>query len=98
MVNRQVWESWTEEDRAIVGDAAREAAERQIVIARKGVTPDDPSMLKDIEGHGVTVTALTPEQHDAFVEVTKPVFEKWKKTIGADLVDQAQRDIAARPQ
>ncbi|MDS1139812.1 DctP family TRAP transporter solute-binding subunit [Pusillimonas sp. SM2304] len=96
VVNKQVWESWTEEDRKIVRQAAIDAAEQEIVIARKGVTPEDPSMLKDIEGHGVTVTSLTPEQHEAFVQVTKPVFEKWKKTIGEDLVDQAQKDIAAR--
>ncbi|AEC21551.1 hypothetical protein PT7_3011 [Pusillimonas sp. T7-7] len=96
VVNKQVWESWTEEDRKIVREAAIEAGKQEIVIARKGVTPEDPSMLKDIESHGVTVTSLTPEQHDAFVKVTKPVFEKWKKTIGEDLVDQAQKDIAAR--
>lgn len=96
VVNKQVWESWTEADRKIVQEAAIEAAKQEIVIARKGVTPEDPSMLKEIEGHGVTVTSLTPEQHDAFVKVTQPVFEKWKKTIGEDLVSQAQKDIAAR--
>jgi len=98
VVNRQVWESWTEEDRAIVRDAAIEAAEREIVIARKGVTPEDSSMLQEIEEQGVTITTLTPEQHAAFVEITKPVFDKWKKTIGEDLVEQAQKDIAARAQ
>ncbi|MGB6103938.1 MAG: DctP family TRAP transporter solute-binding subunit [Pusillimonas sp.] len=96
VVNKQVWESWTEEDRKIVHEAAIEAGKQEIVIARRGVTPEDPSMLKDIEGHGVTVTSLTPEQHEAFVQVTKPVFDKWKKTIGEELVDQAQKDIAAR--
>lgn len=96
VVNKQVWESWTDEDRKIVGEAAKEAAAREIKIARKGVTPDDPSMLKEIESHGVTITSLTPEQHDAFVQATQPVFDKWKKTIGEDLVNQAQKDIAAR--
>src|SRR5690606_30985987 len=96
VVNKQVWESWSEEDRKIVAEAAKEAAERQIVISRKGVTPDDPSLLKEIEGHGVTVTSLTPEQHQAFVDATKNVFEKWKKTIGEDLVSQAQKDIENR--
>lgn len=96
VVNKQIWESWTDEDRDIVADAAKEAAAREIDIARKGVTPDDPSMLKEIEGHGVTVTSLTSEQHDAFVNATQPVFDKWKKTIGEDLVNQAQKDIAAR--
>lgn len=96
VVNKDVWQSWTEEDRKIVREAAIEAGKQQIVIARKGVTEEDSSLLKEIESHGVTVTHLTPEQHDAFVEVTKPVFDKWKKTIGEDLVAQAQKDIAAR--
>lgn len=96
VVNKQVWESWTEADRKIVREAAIEAGKQEIVIARKGVTPEDPSMLKDIESHGVTVTSLTPEQHQAFVKATQPVFDKWKKTIGEDLVSQAQKDIANR--
>ncbi|HUH61251.1 MAG TPA: DctP family TRAP transporter solute-binding subunit [Candidimonas sp.] len=96
VVNKQVWESWSEADRKIVREAAVEAGKQEIVIARKGVTPEDPSMLKEIEGHGVTVTTLTPEQHDAFVKATQPVFDKWKKTVGEDLVAQAQKDIAAR--
>ncbi len=96
VVNKQVWESWTPEDQKIVREAAIEAGKKEIAIARKGVTPEDPSLLKQIESHGVTVTSLTPEQHDAFVKVTQPVFDKWKKTVGEDLVDQAQKDIAAR--
>jgi TRAP-type C4-dicarboxylate transport system substrate-binding protein len=96
VVNKQVWESWTEADRKIVREAAIEAGKQEIILARKGVTPEDPTMLKDIESHGVTVTSLTPAQHDAFVKATQPVFDKWKKTIGADLVSQAQKDIANR--
>jgi len=96
VVNKQVWESWTEADRKIVGEAAKEAAERQIVISRKGVTPEDDSLLKEIEGLGVTVTSLTPEQHQAFVDATKSVFDKWKKNIGEELVNQAQKDIENR--
>jgi len=98
VVNKQVWESWSEADRKIVREAAIEAGKQEIALARKGVTPEDPSILKDIESHGVTVTSLTPEQHEAFVKVTQPVFDKWKKTVGEDLVSQAQKDIAARKQ
>lgn len=96
VVNKQVWESWTEEDRKIVRQAALDAAKQEIAIARKGVTPEDPSLLKQIEGHGVTVTSLTADQHAAFVKATQPVFEKWKKTIGEDLVNQAVKDIENR--
>ncbi|MBP6019675.1 MAG: DctP family TRAP transporter solute-binding subunit [Burkholderiaceae bacterium] len=96
VVNKQVWESWTEADRKIVQEAAQEAAKQEIVIARTGVTPEDPAMLKEIEAQGVTVTSLTPEQHDAFAKATQPVFDKWKKTIGEDLVNQALKDIENR--
>jgi tripartite ATP-independent transporter DctP family solute receptor len=96
VVNKQVWESWSEEDRKIVRQAAIDAGKQEIAIAREGVTPEDPALLKQIEGHGVTVTSLTADQHAAFVKATQPVFEKWKKTIGDDLVSQAQKDIQNR--
>ncbi|OZI56648.1 DctP family TRAP transporter solute-binding subunit [Bordetella genomosp. 4] len=96
VVNREVWESWSEADRKIVREAAIEAGKKEIAIARKGVTPEDPSLLKEIEGHGVTVTSLTEEQHKAFVAVTKPVYDKWKSRVGEDLVNMAEKAIAAR--
>ncbi|WP_459614288.1 DctP family TRAP transporter solute-binding subunit [Bordetella sp. 2513F-2] len=96
VVNREVWQSWSEQDREIVRQAAIEAGRQQVQIARKGVTPEDPSLLKEIEGHGVTVTALTPAQHAEFVAATKPVYDKWKTQIGKDLVEMAEKAIAAR--
>jgi TRAP-type C4-dicarboxylate transport system substrate-binding protein len=96
VVNREVWNSWSEKDRDIVRQAALDAGKQQIVIARKGVTPEDPSLLKEIEGHGVTVTSLSPADHEAFVKVTKPVYDKWKKQIGEDLVNLAEKSIANR--
>ncbi|MBO9355842.1 DctP family TRAP transporter solute-binding subunit [Bordetella petrii] len=96
VVNREVWESWSEADRKIVREAALEAGKKEIAIARKGVTPEDPSLLKEIEGHGVTVTSLTEAQHAAFVKATKPVYDKWKPRVGNELVDLAEKSIAAR--
>ncbi len=96
VVNKDVWSSWSPDDQKIVREAAIEAGRREIVIARKGVTNTDNSLLKEIEGHGVTVTVLSPEQIQAFAKVTQPVFDKWAKQIGPDLVKQAQADIAKR--
>ena len=33
--------------------------------------------LADIRERGVEVTELTPEQHQAFVDATQSVYEKW---------------------
>jgi tripartite ATP-independent transporter DctP family solute receptor len=96
VVNKDVWNSWSPADQKIVREAAIEAGKREIVIARKGVTNTDDSLLKDIEGHGVKVTTLSPAQISAFAKVTQPVFDKWAKQIGPALVKQAQADIAKR--
>ncbi|MCZ6910325.1 MAG: TRAP transporter substrate-binding protein DctP, partial [Rickettsia endosymbiont of Ixodes persulcatus] len=98
VVNKEVWQNWTEKDREIVKQAALDAAKQEIVIARKGVTPQDTSLLQEIRGHGVEITELSQADHDAFVAATKPVYEKWKKAIGTDLVEKAEKAIAARKQ
>ena len=39
---------------------------------------------------------LKPEERDVFVKATRPVYEKWKNTVGAALVKEAEDAIAAR--
>ncbi len=96
VVNKDVWNSWTPADREIVRQAAIDAGKQEIAIARKGLTEADKPLMKEVAAMGVTVTNLTAAEREAFVKATRPVYEKWKNTIGADLVNQAEKDIAAR--
>lgn len=96
VVNKDIWNSWTPEDREIVKQAAIDAAKEQIVIARKGLVEADKPLVKQLAANGATVTELTAAERDAFVKATRPVVDKWKGQIGADLVTQAEKDIAAR--
>ena len=96
VVNKDIWNSWTPADRDIVKQAAIDAAKEQIVIARKGLVEADKPLVKQLIANGTTVTELTAAERDAFVKATRPVVEKWKGQIGADLVSQAEKDIAAR--
>lgn len=96
VVNKEIWTSWTEADRAIVKQAALDAAKQEIAIARAGLVEPDQPLQKSIEALGVTVTHLTPQEREAFVKATRPVFDKWKQQIGPDLVDKAEKSIAAR--
>ncbi|MGV3678828.1 MAG: DctP family TRAP transporter solute-binding subunit [Acidovorax sp.] len=98
VVNKDIWNSWTPADREIVKQAAIDAGKEEIAIARKGMVEADKPLLKDIAANGVTVTQLSPAEREAFVRATRPVFEKWKGQIGADLVNQAEKAIAARKQ
>ena len=98
VVNKEVWNSWTPADREIVRQAAIEAGKEEIALARKGVIEADKPLLKQIERLGVTVTQLTPAERDAFVQATRPVYNKWKGQVGADLVNMAEKAIAQRKQ
>ena len=96
VVNKEVWASWTPADQAIVRQAAIDAGKQEIAIARKGLAEPGQPMLKEIEALGVNVVKLSPEQREAFVNATRPVYNKWKPTVGADLVTKAEKAIAAR--
>ena len=96
VVNKEIWNSWTPADQAIVRQAAVDAGHQEIAIARKGLIEADKPVIKGIEALGVTVTQLTPAQREAFVTATRGVYNKWKATIGADLVNTAEAAIAAR--
>jgi len=98
VVNKDVWNSWAPADREAVRQAAIEAGREEIAIARKGVIEADKPLLKQIADLGVTVTQLSPAEREAFVKATRPVYDKWKGQIGADLVGAAEKAVAARKQ
>ena len=95
-VNQDVWDSFTEEDQEIVRQAAIDAGAYGIEVARKGLTDDDQSTIEHVRSLGVTVTELTDEERQAFVEATRPVYEAWRERIGADLVALAEESVANR--
>jgi tripartite ATP-independent transporter DctP family solute receptor len=96
VVNRKVWESWSKADQEAVRTAAIQAGQEEIVLARKGLTAGDNNLYKEVEGLGVKVTRLAPADIDGFKKLTRPVYEKWSKTVGADLVKKAEAEITAR--
>ena len=96
VVNKEIWNSWTPADREAVRQAAIEAGKEEIAIARKGMVEEGKPLLKDIAANGVTITQLSAAERDAFVQTTRPVYAKWKGQIGADLVNAAEKAIAAR--
>ena len=96
VANKDIWASWTPADQAIVKQAAMDAGKQEIAIARKGLAEADRPLLKEIASHGVTVTQLSPQEREAFVKATRPVYEKWKGQIGTNLVNAAEKSIEAR--
>ena len=91
-VNKKVWKSLPEADQELLQQAAIDAGAWEIDKSRGELS----QTLAAIKERGVEVTELTPEQHQAFVDATAEVYEKWTPRIGAELVAEAQAAIAAR--
>jgi tripartite ATP-independent transporter DctP family solute receptor len=98
VVNKEIWNSWTKADQDIVRQAAIDAGKQEITLARKGLVEAGKPLLKEVAGYTppVTITELTPAEREAFIKATRPVYNKWKTTVGADLVNTAEKSIAAR--
>ena len=61
-----------------------------------GVVLAPDALLKEIEANGVSVVRLSKEEHEAFRKATAGVYAEWAAKVGADLVKQAEEDIARR--
>ena len=94
VVGRQIMESFNAADRALVIECARDAARAQIAASRAGIGVDgNRASLEELARRNVTVTTLDAEQKAAFARVTRPVYDKWAQTVGADLVRRAEAAV-----
>jgi len=91
-VSKNTWDSFSMKDREIILAAAKEAASWQKAEARKGLDKSTGS-LDILKKNGMNVVILSEKERDAFKEKTISVYEKWKKEIGALLVDEAGKEI-----
>jgi TRAP-type transport system periplasmic protein len=97
-VSRAAWNTWTDEDRQIVRQAAGEAASREIDLARHAAATAEAAIARELKSAGVIVTRLTPDERAAFAAATRAIFDKWASVVGADLVKRAQDAITASRQ
>jgi TRAP-type C4-dicarboxylate transport system substrate-binding protein len=85
-VNRTTWDRLTEEQRALVNDAAQVAARELPGRARA----ENDAAIGELRKRGVTVTRLTGSGRAAFAAAARDVYDKWTTVVGADLVRAAE--------
>ena len=89
-VSPSVWKSFSAEDQALLKQAAIDAGKWEIEKSRA----EEAQRLAAIRERGVQVIELSATERQAFVEATAPLYAKWEKRIGADLL-KAARDAVA---
>jgi tripartite ATP-independent transporter DctP family solute receptor len=89
-VNKDVWNTFTPQDQEIVAKAAQEAMVWNKKAARKGLE-DSTEAIEFLKSKGMQVVTLTPSEVEAFKAKVKPVYDKWMKEIGPELVESAEK-------
>ena len=93
-VSRAAWDAWSEEDRAIVRQAAIDAAADEIVAARAAVAAAEKWIL-GLRGAGVVLERPTAAERDALLARLAPVTERQGKVVGDEVVQRARRAMVA---
>ena len=107
--NKKQWDAFPPDIQKAIRESAEEAAVFEKALCRAGLdgqksidllksrfnyTMEVPEPVKYMEGKGMTVTFLTDDQRNAFIDATKPLYEKWVPKIGEGLYKQAMTDMA----
>lgn len=90
VVGKKFWDSLTPEQQKIF----REAAEVQIKVNRESNAKDLAGGIEKAKAQGVKIEYLTPQERQAFVAASKPIYDKYRAIIGPDYYDFYLKKIA----
>ena len=106
--NKKEWDAFPKDIQKAIREAAQESARFEKALCRAGLDGDKslnilknefnhtmkvPEPVKWLESKGTTVTFLSDEERNAFINVTKPLYDKWVPKIGKDLYEKAKADM-----
>ena len=107
--NKKQWAQFPPDIQKTIKACAEEAAMFEKALCRAGLDGDKsidllkakfnytlevPHPVKFMESKGMTVTFLSDDDRKAFIDATKPLYDKWVPKIGEDLYKQALADMA----
>jgi len=107
--NKKQWNAFPPDIQKAIKDSAEEAAIFEKALCRAGLDGDKslkllknkfnhtmevPEPVKFMESKGMTVTFLSDDERNAFIDATKPLYEKWVPKIGEELYKKALADMA----
>ncbi len=89
LMSKNFYDSLTDEQKEFFDKAAQESAELDRETNRKQCE----DYVSELEANGMTVTELTDEEHQAFVDATASVYDKFADEIGQELIDATMKVI-----
>lgn len=90
IASKKLWDTLTGDERKLLADAALEAAAYQRQQSREQAG----AALSNLKKNGVQVTEFSAAEMAKFRDKMKPVLDKHKAIVGAEVVDALQAELA----
>lgn len=85
-VNKELFDSMSEEDQQIMQEAAVEANQYQIEETRKR----EETQIEELKESGMEVYELSQDEKEAFKETMEPIYDKYESVWGEELLNAFQ--------
>jgi tripartite ATP-independent transporter DctP family solute receptor len=90
IISKKFWDALSAQEKKIVGDAAVEAGKYQRQVAREAAV----TALDGLKKAGMQVTELPAAEMDKLRDKMRPVIAKYAVTVGQDVVQELQTELA----
>jgi len=90
VVSGKYWDTLTDEEKVWFQEIGREATE----ASRKACADQTELLVQQLRDYGITVTDLTIEEKQAFMDKMSPVYDKAKNVMGTEAWDNLTKAIA----
>ena len=90
IISKKFWDGLSAEEKKIVGEAAVEAGKYQRQVAREAAV----TALDGLKKAGMQVTELPSAEMDKLRDKMRPVIAKYAVTVGQDVVQELQSELA----
>jgi tripartite ATP-independent transporter DctP family solute receptor len=90
IISKKFWDALSAQEKKIVGDAAVEAGKYQRQVAREAAV----TALDGLKKAGMQVTELPAAEMDKLRDKMRPVIAKYAVTVGQDVVQELQSELA----
>lgn len=87
IMNKDFYDSLTQEQQTIIDEAAAEFIAQQ----RKMELDDTEIYIDKLEEEGMTVNKLTDEQKAEFRQALEPMYEKYREKFGEEIFETAEK-------
>ena len=89
LASKKVWDQMNADEQKVLQESCYTARDHE----RKYSRDNDPKLLAELKAKGITYTEITPAERTRMREALRPVYDKYTKTLGEDVVKQVLAEL-----